>query len=75
MEFINGIIQKIFNIDILMVVGIVTGFNAIIVSLAKFFELIKDKTESDVDNKIYKYLNFFSNLILKALNVISARGK
>jgi len=56
----------------LTIIGAVIAFNVALSGLSKGLELIKDKTKSDLDNKIYNILNISTSFIQKIIDWVSA---
>jgi len=54
------------------VVLVVVAFNAVIMGLHKGLELIKDKTATDTDNKIYEVLGKVISVFQKIIELAAA---
>lgn len=68
MEFINSIIGKLFGFDHAVVLMYLVAFNMLLSGLYKGLEHIKDKTESNLDNKIYDIVGKIIKVLLKVLD-------
>lgn len=60
------------NLD---VVGMVLAVLALMSGLSKFLEFVKDKTSTQLDNKMYEYLNKGISLIQKLLDLFMGNPK
>lgn len=47
-------------------------FNVCVSASQKILEVIKDKTSSEVDNKVYDFINKYAGYVQKAIDWISA---
>jgi len=54
------------------VIIIIVAFNALVLGLHKALEVIKDKTSSDLDNKLYAVLTPIITILQKILELASA---
>lgn len=60
------------NLD---VVGMVLAVLALMSGLSKFLEFVKDKTSTQMDNKMYEYLNKGISMIQKLLDLFMGNPK
>lgn len=69
LEFIKGLLTG-ENGTAAQVVSIVAAINVLLGSVAAFLDIIKDKTATQVDNKIAGYLHQGISLIQKGIDFI-----
>jgi hypothetical protein len=74
-EFIFNIFNKISGIDLLLIGSYVLALNLFLGGLSKSLEVIKDKTESNLDNKLYGYVNKLIERLQKLVDVLGANRK
>lgn len=60
---------------IMAVAGIMFAINLVLSGLKAGLEYIKDKTTTDVDNKIYDFVSTISGFLSKALDVLGYNPK
>lgn len=58
--------------QIAMILACVVAMNILLAGAAKALEAIKDKTATDVDNKIYAVISKISGFLSKALDIMGA---
>jgi len=54
------------------VIVVIVAFNALVLGLHKALEVIKDKTKTDVDNKLYALTSSVASVLQKILELASA---
>jgi len=72
LEIIKSIFESLFKADFAMLVVVVLALNVFLTGVRKALEIIKDKTESDIDNKIYNILGKVTDVLLKIIDVIGS---
>ena len=74
-ELIVGFLSNLGGIDVAKYLFIVVAFNALLVGLRSFLEVIKDKTATLIDNKIYDFLSKIIDILLKIIDIVGANPK
>ena len=80
MNYVNLLIELISNPEkfaglITIILAVLVGFNMVAMGLSKILGAIKDKTKSDLDNKLFAFFNKISGFSQKVVDFISANSK
>lgn len=74
-DVIVAFFSNLIGLDVAKYIFIVVAFNALLVGLRAFLEVIKDKTATLIDNKIYDFLGKIIDILLKIIDIVGANPK
>jgi hypothetical protein len=69
-ELIMANLGKLLKLDFVLIGLYVAAFNILLNGARASLALVKDKTETDVDNKIYDFLGKVLGYLIKFLDLI-----
>ena len=80
MNYINLLLELIQNPEkfaglITIILAVLVGFNMVLVGISKILGAIKDKTQSQLDNKLFAFLSKIAGFSQKVADFISANSK
>lgn len=66
------LIDSIKNFDLVALLAIIATFNTALYALGAFLDKIKDKTATDLDNKLSSVINSVASFLKKLVDMFSA---
>lgn len=70
---LDTIVQKLLalaHVDVATLVGFVVAFNVFLSGINALLSVFKDKTASQVDNKIYDFINKVCSWLIKIIDLL-----